>query len=71
MPTKTSKELFRNEELTGPAKDFALFSELEFERRRNSEQDFDADLFYEAVELALAKLAGIGSGSLRESGNDH
>lgn len=43
-------------ELTGPAKDFANFIELELERRRSSDKDFDPDLFDEAVELVLRKL---------------
>ena len=40
----------------GPAKDFASFVELEYERRRNSDDDFDPDVFREAVDLVLGKL---------------
>ena len=45
-------------ELTGPAKDFGTFIELEHERRRSSDKDFDPELFDEAVELVLDKLRG-------------
>lgn len=40
----------------GPARDFAAFCELDRERRRNSDDDFDPALFDEAVALALARL---------------
>ena len=43
-------------ERQGPAQDFALFAELEFERRRNSQKDFDAETFRQAVELVLRRL---------------
>ena len=45
-------------EPVGPARDFAAFCELERERRRNSDDDFDPDLFDQAVALVLAKLRG-------------
>ena len=41
----------------GLAKDFAAFAELEYERRRNADQDFDPVAFHEAVELVLGKLS--------------
>jgi hypothetical protein len=44
--------------LLGPARDFAAFCELERERRRNSDDDFDPDLLEEAVALVLARLGG-------------
>lgn len=40
----------------GPARDFAAFCELDRERRRNSDDDFDPTLFDEAVALVLARL---------------
>jgi hypothetical protein len=43
--------------LIGPAKDFAAFAELEYERRRSADQDFDPVAFHEAVELVLGKLS--------------
>ncbi|MEA3277365.1 MAG: hypothetical protein U9Q81_19200, partial [Pseudomonadota bacterium] len=45
-------------EPAGPAKDFSAFAELEFERLRNSEDDFDPEVFREAVELVLGKIEG-------------
>jgi len=42
--------------LTGPAKDFSGYVELEHERRLSSDPEFDPELFREAVELVLAKL---------------
>jgi len=45
-------------ELIGPARDFNSFIELEFERRRSSQKDFDAALFDEAVELVMHKIKG-------------
>lgn len=48
--------------LTGPAKDFSAFIELEHERRMSSDPEFDPELFREAVELVLAKLRVSGPG---------
>ncbi len=50
----------------GPARDFAAFCELDRERRRNSDDAFDAALFDEALALVLARLdppAPPGSGA--------
>lgn len=43
-------------ETRGLAKDFSVYAELEFERRRNSFDDFDSEIFSEAVELVKKKL---------------
>ena len=40
----------------GPARDFAAFCELDRERRRNSDDDFDPNLFDEAMALVLSRL---------------
>lgn len=48
-------------DLAGPARDFAAFCELERERRRNSDEDFDPERFDEALALVLAKLGGPGA----------
>jgi len=40
----------------GLAKDFAIYAELERERRRNSYDDFEPRVFDEAVTLVLQKL---------------
>jgi hypothetical protein len=45
----------------GPARDFAAFCELERERRRNSDADFDPARFDAALALVLAKLGGPGA----------
>jgi len=45
-----------NVEVRGLAHDFGAYAELEYERRRNSFDDFDPDLFAEAVELVKKKL---------------
>ena len=42
----------------GPARDFAAFCELDYDRRLNSDDDFDPDLFAEAVALVVGKLGG-------------
>ena len=55
----------------GPSRDFAAFSELELERRRNSDEDFDAALFHEAVALAMGKIATLSSDDPKEVDNDH
>jgi hypothetical protein len=55
MSEKEEEQAY-SRELTGPAKDFRAFIELEFERRRSSQKDFDPELFDEAVELVLDKL---------------
>jgi hypothetical protein len=44
------------QKVSGPAKDFSNFIELELERRRSSDTEFDLGLFEEAVELVLHKL---------------
>jgi hypothetical protein len=56
MTDTPSPEQPHTKELIGPAKDFASFAELEYERRRNSDKDFDPDVFREAVDLVLGKL---------------
>ena len=56
MTEKPSPEQSDSQKLIGPAKDFAAFAELEYERRRNSDTDFDPEVFREAVELVLGKL---------------
>ena len=40
----------------GPASDFAEFCEAEFERRRNSDEDFDESAHRAAMDLVLRKL---------------
>jgi hypothetical protein len=45
-------------DLVGPARDFSAFCELERERRRNSDEDFDPGRFDEALALVVAKLGG-------------
>jgi len=40
----------------GLARDFRAYADLEYERRRNSFDDFDAPLFWEAVDLVRNKL---------------
>lgn len=55
---ESSTEQPDRRELVGPARDFRDFIELEFERRRSSQKDFDAKLFHEAVELAMKKIKG-------------
>jgi hypothetical protein len=58
-------------ERAGPTRDFAAFSKLELERLRNSDKEFDAEVFHEAVELVLGKIAGLGGGNQGESEDDH
>lgn len=45
-----------DDESRGLARDFAGYAELEHERRRNSFDDFDAELFAEAVQMVKKKL---------------
>ena len=45
-----------DDESRGLARDFAGYAELEYERRRNSFDDFDAELFAEAVQMVKKKL---------------
>lgn len=49
----------------GPARDFAAFCELDRERRRNSDDGFDPNLFDEAVTLVLARLEARKTGEGR------
>lgn len=56
MTTEKQSQLPHTRRLTGPARDFTAYTEREFERRRASEEDFNADSFHQAVELVLHKL---------------
>lgn len=56
MTDREQSEPHAERELTGPARDFAAFIALEYERRMSSQQDFDPELFREAVDLVLGKL---------------
>ena len=56
MP-QTEKPLSRSE-LYGPAKVFAEFCDAEFERRRNSDDNFDEESYLEAMNIVLRKLNG-------------
>ncbi len=49
----------------GPARDFAAFCELDRERRRNSDDGFDPNLFDEAVTLVLDRLEARKTGEGR------
>ena len=71
MTEKESLKLSNTEDRAGPFRDFAAYGELELERRRNSDQDFDAELFHEAVELVLGKIAGLAGIDQGEAGDDH
>lgn len=50
-----------NSELLGPAQDFADYCEAEFERRRNSDEDFDESGYREAMEIVMRKLQALVS----------
>ena len=54
--TDTVKPPADDDESRGLARDFAAFAELEHERRRNSFDDFDPELFAEAVQMVKDKL---------------
>ena len=43
-------------ELKGPAGEFSIYCQEEFQRRSNSGEDFDAELYEEAVQFVLSKL---------------
>jgi hypothetical protein len=42
--------------LKGPAGEFSFYCQEEFQRRSNSGEDFDAELYEEAVQFVLSKL---------------
>ena len=52
----TDKTPADDDESRGLARDFSAFAELEHERRRNSFDDFDPELFAEAVQMVKDKL---------------
>ena len=56
MP-QNEKPLSRSE-LHGPARVFAEFCDAEFERRRNSDDNFDEKSYLEAMNIVLHKLNG-------------
>ena len=39
-----------------PSEEFALYCEAEFERRLNSDEDFDVAAYQEAMDLVMTKL---------------
>lgn len=43
-------------DLNGPASEFALYCQEELQRRANSGEDFDAELYEEAVQFVLRHL---------------
>jgi hypothetical protein len=43
-------------DLKGPASEFALYCQEELQRRSNSGDDFDAELYEEAVQFVLSHL---------------
>ena len=71
MTENESPTLSGTQERAGPAKDFAAFAELELERRRSSDRDFDLDLFKDAVTLVVGKISGLGGDDPREAADDH
>jgi len=46
----------KSAKLKGSAKSFAEYCDAELERRRNTEMDFDEEVYRQAVELVLRKL---------------
>lgn len=46
-------------QLSGPAKSFADFCKDELVRRSNTEEDFDASAYTDAVKLVIRKLGGL------------
>jgi hypothetical protein len=56
--TQIDKPLSRSE-LHGPARVFAEFCDVEFERRRNSDDAFEEKAYHEAMEIILRKLNGV------------
>ncbi|HIP53706.1 MAG TPA: hypothetical protein EYH03_06830 [Chromatiales bacterium] len=55
MSSESSKPLSKAK-LRGPIQDFQTYCEIERERRRNSGEEFDEELFDEAVELVVRRL---------------
>lgn len=56
MTETTALEPNPAQEQNGPARDFAAFAKLEYERQHSAREDFDADIFRAAVALVLGKL---------------
>lgn len=71
MTDKAPPKPANTEERPGPARDFAAFSRLELERRRNSDRDFDPGVFHEAVALVLGKINGLSGSDDGSSDDDH
>ncbi len=46
-------------ELSGTAKSFASFCKKDLIRRSNTEEDFDADTYTDAIKLVLRKLGAL------------
>ncbi len=59
MEDATDRPSWFTDDLSGPAREFALYSLAERERREDSDPDFDPRLFDDAVELVLDRLRGI------------
>ncbi len=58
MSSEFSPDWLKNPNFSGPARRFAEFCASELERR-SSEDDFDPEIFDEAVKLVLRKLGAL------------
>ena len=56
MEDTSGSKLLNTQEKLSPSENFSLYCELEFERNRDENENFEADAYREAIELALRKL---------------
>ena len=56
MEDTSGSKLLNTQEKLSPSESFSLYCELEFERNRDENENFEADAYREAIELALRKL---------------
>ena len=61
MSTEEQQEAIPVKAARNPATDFAVFCTAERERRSNSNPDFDAQVFDEAVDMIMRKLEALNA----------
>lgn len=56
MEEKTENKLLITEEKLSPSQNFSRYCDMEFERNRDADENFEEDTYKEAIELTLRKL---------------
>jgi hypothetical protein len=66
MPKPDEEKPLGSSILQGPAQEFSVYCEAEFERRRIGDEPFDEAAYKDAMELVLSKLQALAEGETAE-----